>query len=163
MSYKIFMSICLLGWAIASVGCRKKHVREIPFTTYVDIPAGLNVMLTHHFPIPNVFGMPNETMIIAARPSYIRLTAIQGQFNLDFIQHAYLDVVRDSSRAEMGYLLNAPLQHASYIDLFPSIVEMRDDIVATDFDLELKLVLRDITTDITRLRVDFNMQVTDDE
>jgi hypothetical protein len=140
--------------------CNKKDRLEIPFTAYVEIPAGLNSFLTYHFPVRvGTNGQIPANMNIA-RPARMRAFLESGEGSFNFVRRAYMDAMTDSGRVEMGYNLDVLLNGSSSLDLFPSIADIKEHINSDSFDIEFKIDLRSNTTLTSMVRIDFSVEVS---
>jgi hypothetical protein len=140
--------------------CNKKDRLEIPFTAYVEIPAGLNSFLTYHFPVRvGTNGQIPANMTIA-RPARMRAFLESGEGSFNFVRRAYMDAMTDQGRVEMGYNLDVFLNGSSSLDLYPSIADIKDHINSDSFDIEFKIDLRSNTTLTSRVRIDFSVELT---
>jgi hypothetical protein len=144
--------------------CRSNKDRvEIPFMTYIEIPAGLNGFLTYHFParVATLGQIPNN--LLEARPARMRAFLETGEGNWNFVRRAYMDAMTDNGRVEMGYNLDVLLNSSSSLDLYPSIANLKDHIDRDSFDIEFKIDLRSNTTLTSRVRIEFTLQATLDQ
>jgi hypothetical protein len=157
MNYKILFIALLISCCFAS--CQKGPQGEIPFRGYITVPAGINTFLTHHFPITNIPGAPFEN-IIEAQPAYVRLYVEDGEFSTDFIREAFFEATTDSTRNEMAYRQDIPITNSRYLELYPSIFDMKDHISQDKFQMTLKLNLRSIPVTATTIRVEFAVLAT---
>ncbi len=142
--------------------CNKKDRLEIPFTAYVEIPAGLNSFLTYHFPVRvGTNGQIPANMTIA-RPARMRAFLESGEGSFNFVRRAYMDAITDNGRIEMGYNLDVLLNGSSSLDLYPSIADIKEHINSDSFDIEFKIDLRSSTTLTSRVRIDFSVEVSNE-
>jgi hypothetical protein len=140
--------------------CNKKDRLEIPFTAYIEIPAGLNSFLTYHFPVRvGTNGQIPANMTIA-RPARMRAFLESGEGSFNFVRRAYMDAITDNGRIEMGYNLDVLLNGSSSLDLYPSIADIKEHINSDSFDIEFKIDLRSSTTLTSRVRIDFSVEVS---
>ena len=139
--------------------CDKGPVIDIPFRAYVTIPAGLNTGFSHHFVLGDIPGV-NRNDLIDAQPAYVTMTVDYGENNLDFIQQAYFYAIDGTSRQEMAYQTALPITNAGTVQLFPSILDMKDHIIKEEFEMELKVIFRSIPITETRIIIDFGVQAT---
>jgi len=139
--------------------CQKENNTEVPFVSLVQIPSGLNVLLTHNFIIHDVNGTAFEN-IISAMPSRASIRDDDGLTNLDIIQHAYLEILTsDSTYVEIAYHENTPLTNQTFLDLFPSIADVSEFITQDTFDIRLRLVFRAIPSNSIDLRIDYGFLI----
>lgn len=150
---------CFLLLSLSFNACRKGATIDIPFRAFVTIPPGLNTGFSHHFAIRDIPGVDYEDLI-AARPAYVTLTVEYGEFNMDFVQQAFMYTVKDGVRQEVAYQTDLPLTNNTFAQLYPSILEVKDHISQDFFDMELKLIFRSIPVTETRIRIDFGMEGT---
>ncbi|MFT5648524.1 MAG: hypothetical protein ACI976_003224 [Aureispira sp.] len=150
---------CLIIIACSFSACQKGPVLDIPFRAYVTIPAGLNTGFSHHFVLGDIPGISREDLI-EAQPSYVTMTVEYGENNLDFIQQAYFYTVDGTGRQEMAYQQNLPITNAGTVQLYPSILDMKDHVTKSEFDMELKVIFRSIPITETRIVIDFGVQAT---
>jgi len=153
------IKIFLVSFAFTFGGCKKGPQQEIPFRGYIDVPAGLNTFLTHNFVLDNIPGAPFDD-IIDAQPAYVRLYVEDGETSTDFIDQAFLEATTDSTRQEIGYHLDVPITNSRNLELYPSIIDMREHITQDRFEVTLKLQLRSTPITTTRIRVDFGVLAT---
>lgn len=151
-------------WAIAIVlccfcACSRGPGVDMPFQAFVTIPAGLNTGFSHHFIVRDIPGLSIDNLI-EAQPAYVTLSIDYGESNLDFIQQAYFEARDGSVRQEMAYLTENPLDNSATVQMFPSILDMKDHLTKEMFDMELKLIFRQIPVTETRIRIDFGAQGT---
>jgi len=139
--------------------CQKGPVIDIPFRAYVTIPAGLNTGFSHHFVVGDIPGI-NRDDLIDAQPAYVTITVDYGENNLDFIQQAYFYTVDGTERQEMAYQTDLPITNAGTLQLYPSILNMKEHITKDVFEMELKMIFRSIPITETRLVIDFGLQAT---
>lgn len=137
--------------------CDKRTRIDLPFRAYVDIPAGLNTGLSHHFVLSGIPGI-DEGNIVEALPATITLTIESGESSFDFVQRAYLSTYDNGTRQEMAYREDLPIANHSSIQLYPSILNMKDHIIQDEFQIELKMIFRAIPITTTRVRIDFVAQ-----
>lgn len=152
IKFCLFFLTCCLFFA-----CDKGPKVDVPFRAYVTIPAGLNTGFSHHFRIKNIPGATFDNLL-EANPAYVTLEVDYGENNLDFIHQAFFYTVKDNKRREMAYQDNLPLTNASTVQLYPSILEMKDHITQDNFEMELKVIFRAIPVTETRIRIDFGVQ-----
>jgi hypothetical protein len=150
---------CLIIIACSFSACQKGPIIDIPFRAYVTIPAGLNTGFSHHFVLGNIPGIDRDDLI-DAQPSYVTMTVEYGENNLDFIQQAYFYAIDGTSRQEMAYQQNLPITNAGTIQLYPSILDMKDHVTKNEFEMELKVIFRSIPITETRIVIDFGVQAT---
>lgn len=154
--WRYFFLLCV---SLSFSACRKGATIDIPFRTYVTIPAGLNTGFSHHFAIRNIPGVDYAEMI-TARPAAVNLTVEYGEGNMDFVQKGFMYTVKDGIRKEVAYRTNLPVTNSTFVQLYPSILEVKDHISQDFFDMELKLIFRSIPVTDTRIRIDFRMEGT---
>lgn len=156
--------LLLLSSLLLFSGCVKGPQQEIPYRGYITVPAGINTFLTHNFVIRNMPGVTTTDML-EARPAYVRLYVEEGEYSADFIREAFLEATTTTSsiRREMAYRQDIPITNSRFLELFPSILDMKDHIGPDDFQVTLKLNLRSIPVTDTRIRVDFGILATYDE
>lgn len=152
-----FFALILIACVFNS--CQKGPVIDLPFRTYVTIPAGLNTGFSHHFVLTDIPGI-DRADLIEAQPAYVTLTVEYGENNLDFIQQGFFYTADGTVRQEMAYQTDLPLTNAGTAQLYPSILDMKDHVTKDLFDMELKLIFRSIPITETRLVVDFGVQAT---
>lgn len=150
---------CLIIIAYSFSACQKGPVLDIPFRAYVTIPAGLNTGFSHHFVLGDIPGISREDLI-DAQPSYVTMTVEYGENNLDFIQQAYFYTVDGTGRQEMAYRQNLPVTNVGTVQLYPSILDMKDHVTKDEFEMELKVIFRAIPITETRIVIDFGVQAT---
>lgn len=145
--------------------CRKADSTDVVFLGLTQIPAGLNVINTYNFIVPNVEGGVPEQGLIEASPTFANLTSEGGNFNLDFIREVTLNAWRpaDSSFVEIAYQLNTPINGSRRIELIPSIADLSEFVVQDRFFLLLKIQCRSIPTNSTDLRIDFGVRAFREE
>lgn len=162
MKLKIFKAFFFLSVLILfASACKDRKDRfEIPFTAYVEIPAGLNSFLTYHFPVRVGTNGQIPEGILVARPARMRAFLEDGEMNFNFARRAYMDAMTDSGRLEMGYNLDVFLNGSSTLDLYPSIADIKEHLTRDSFDIEFKIDLRSNTTLTSRVRIDFSVEVT---
>jgi hypothetical protein len=157
MSKKIIVLLLII---LVFNSCTKKDRLEIPFTAYVEIPAGLNSFLTYHFPVRVGTNGQIPANMTVARPARMRAFLESGEGSFNFVRRAYMDAMTNQGRVEMGYNLDVFLNGSSSLDLYPSIADIKDHINSDSFDIELKIDLRSNTTLTSRVRIDFSVEVT---
>jgi hypothetical protein len=157
MYKKIIVSLLII---LVFNSCVKKDQLEIPFTAYVEIPAGLNSFLTYHFPVRVGTNGQIPTNMTIARPARMRAFLESGEGSFNFVRRAYMDGMTNQGRVEMGYNLDVFLNGSSSLDLYPSIADIKDHINSDSFDIEFKIDLRSNTTLTSRVRIDFSVEVT---
>jgi hypothetical protein len=156
--YKLYFFIILTVLFFNS--CSNKDRLEIPFSAYVEIPAGLNSFLTYHFPVRVGTNGQIPVNMTIARPARMRAFLESGEGSFNFVRRAYMDAMTDSGRVEMGYNLDVLLNGSSSLDLYPSIADIKEHINNDSFDIEFKIDLRSNTTLTSRVRIDFSVEVT---
>lgn len=150
---------CFIIIACVFNACQKGPVIDIPFRTYVTIPAGLNTGFSHHFVLGDIPGV-SRTDLLEAKPAYVTMTVEYGESNLDFIQQAYFYTVDGTKRQEMAYQTDLPITNSGTIQLYPSILDMKEHITQDEFEMELKVIFRAIPITETRIIIDFGVQST---
>ena len=148
-----FLLVSLI-WAFTA--CDTGNKETFAFRCYVTIPAGLNPILTHNFEIQQIPGMDNR-QILDALPSEIRLYVEYGEPTIDFIRDAFFLASTDSSLTEIGYRINTPITNSRFLDLYPSIADIREHIGQSFFQMTLKLNLRSAPVTDTYVRIDFSV------
>lgn len=149
--------LLLIMSLLSVLSCKKENRKEIPFVTYVDIhPAGLDLVHTHHFVLRDIPGVPYEK-IVEAQPAYVRLSLEYGESTLDFLRDITFDAMTDSSRQEVAYYEFIPVTNQRDLDLYPSIIDLKEHITQKYFDMMINIELRSIPSAETRLRIDFGV------
>lgn len=140
--------------------CQKGRPVDINFRAYITIPPGLNTGLSHHFSFRDIPGVSTENYarLIDAQPAYVTLTIEYGEQDLNFVYQAFLYTKKDAVKQEAAYQTDIPMTNYSSIQLYPSILNMKDHIRQELFDMELKLIFRAIPVTETRIRIDFGVQ-----
>lgn len=152
--------LCFLSICFAFTACQKGPTVDVPFRAYATIPAGLNTGFSHHFVINNIPGAVFDNLQ-EAQPAYVSLSVDYGENTLDFIQQAYFYTLdQNGKKKEMAYQTNLPITNAATIQLYPSILDMKEHITQDKFSMELKLIFRSIPVTETRVRIDFGVQGT---
>ena len=147
----------LLIWFIwGATACDTGNKETFSFRCYVTIPAGLNPILTHNFEIQQIPGM-DISQIEDAIPSQIRLYVEYGEPTIDFVRDAFFLASTDSTVTEIGYHINTPITNSRFLDLYPSIADIRDHIGQSFFQMTLKLNLRSAPITDTYVRIDFSV------
>lgn len=151
-----FISIAILF--LCACNNRKDRV-QVPFTAFIDVPAGLNTFYTYHFPVRVGTNGIVPIGMIDAQPSRMRMSLVSGEPNFDFVRRAYLDAVfNDSTWVEMGYNLEVFLNSSVTLDLLPSSVNLVDHISQDSFDVKIKLEFRGIPSATSQIRIDFSLE-----
>lgn len=149
--------LLLILSVLSTFGCKKENRKEIPFVTYVDIhPAGLDLVRTHHFKLRAIPGIPYEKLI-EAQPAYVRLSLEYGEGTLNFLRDVTFDAITDSSKQEVAYYEFIPVLNQRDLDLYPSIVDLKEHVQQKNFDMMLNIELRSIPSAETRVRIDFGI------
>lgn len=145
--------------------CRKEETTDVVFLGFSQIPAGLNVINTYNFIVPNVEGGVPQEGLLEASPTFARLTSEGGNLNLDFIREVTLNAWRpaDSSFVEIAYNLNTVINGSRRIDLIPSIADLSEFVIQDRFTLLLKIQCRSIPVNSTDLRIDFGVRTFRDQ
>ena len=141
-------------WGVSA--CDTGNKETFSFRCYVTIPAGLNPILTHNFEIQQIPGM-DISQIEDAIPSQIRLYVEYGEPTIDFVRDAFFIASTDSTLTEIGYHINAPITNSRFLDLYPSIADIRNHIGQSFFQMTLKLNLRSAPITETYVRIDFSV------
>ena len=92
-----------------------------------------------------------------AIPSQIRLYVEYGEPTIDFVRDAFFLASTDSTVTEIGYHINTPITNSRFLDLYPSIADIRDHIGQSFFQMTLKLNLRSAPITDTYIRIDFSV------
>ena len=138
-------------------GCkREKFDSQMPFMAYVDIPAGMGTVMTYNFPI--TIGGTGIAMS-RAKPLNIRLFIELGEPNFNFVYQAFMEVVKDGVRQEIGYNLNHEPDGRASMTLLPNEMDALDIISQDNFNVVLKLRMRYPTTQASRLRAELTFGV----
>ena len=146
--------LIMLLWCFTA--CDTGNKETFAFRCYVTIPAGLNPVLTHNFEILQISGMDNS-QLVDALPSEIRLYVEYGEPTIDFVRDAFFIASTDSTMTEIGYRINSPITNSRFLDLYPSIADIRDHIGQAFFQMTLKLNLRSAPVTDTYVRIDFSV------
>jgi hypothetical protein len=154
---KTFFLLFLIPVLLLSCNPNKDRI-EIPFVTYIEIPAGLNSFLTYHFPAKVATLGQAPANMKEAIPARMRAFIETGEGSFNFVRRAYMDAITDSSQVEMGYNLDVPLNSSNTLDLYPSIADLKDMITQDSFNIEFNIDLRTNTTVTSRVRIEFTVQ-----
>ncbi len=156
-AYLLLITLLLL----ASSACRRDQFDDqIAFVATTEVPAGLNSLLTHNFPITGLRG--TDLALTKARPYQIQLFLEQGEPTFDFVRQAFLLVQTDTSLVEIGYNLEHPQDNRSVIVLLPSEIDLLPYITQPNFNLLLKLNFRYNTVQTSRIRIEMGAGVNYD-
>ena len=122
MNKYLFLSLLSI---LLLCSCNRRGDRiELPFSAWVEVPAGLNTFYTYYFPVrvPTFGSVPAG--VIDAQPANIRLFLENGAPTFDFARSLYIDAVTDSSRNEIGFHVNMPVTNSATADLFLSLIHI---------------------------------------
>ena len=156
--YIVFFGLLLL---LCSSACRREQFDDqLAFVATTEVPAGLNSLLTHNFPITGVRG--TTLALTKARPYQIQLFLEQGEPTFDFVRQAFLLVQTDSSQVEIAYNLEHNQDNRSSMVLLPSEIDLLPYITQPNFTLLLKLNFHYTTVQTSRIRVELGVGVNYD-
>ncbi len=172
---KTTSSLCILVIFLSVVQwqCRKNQPDGIPisYISNLTIPAGLNVIDTHIFELPEeqprlgVFLPETDTSRIASiTASVIRIRNLQSNADLSYIRRA---VVRISAEGlperEVAFREEVPFNTGLDLDLIPSLSELRPYFLKDRFRLIVRLNFRNISPETMTLQLESGFQVYVDE
>ncbi len=131
--------------------CKKEEpvLFTMPYQETFEIPAGLNTIDTHHFVLSNIssnkanfFSANNVTDddVVTINPELCRMTSVLNA-NYDFLFNVSIRMYTDNpdTYKEIFYRDNVPSNTGSQLDLIPTLVNVRDFLVAETFTVEVVL------------------------
>lgn len=121
----------------------------MPYQETFEIPAGLNTIDTHHFVIPNIasnkatlFSGNNVTDedVVTINPESCRMTSVLNA-DYGFLFNVSVRMYTDNPDAylEIFYRDNVPANTGGQLDLIPTLVNVRNFLVAETFTVEVVL------------------------
>ncbi len=122
---------------------------SMPYQETFEIPAGLNTVDTHYFVLSdistnktNFFNANNITdeEVVTINPESCRLTSVLNS-EYDWLFNVSVRMYTDNPDAykEIFYRDNIPANTGSQLDLIPTLVNVRDFLVAETFTVEVVL------------------------
>ena len=155
-------SLLFLGLlSLSLLGCRKKFQGlEVPYVLWVEMPAGLNPILTHYLRVPDIPGLQDST-VRSVLPAFPRLVVEDGENTVDFIREAYLEIRTEAGWREIAYRLDAPRGLGRNFDLIASPVDIKPQVQGDFYELRIRLRLNYSPTVISRMRLEYTLQVQD--
>ena len=169
-SYRI---IYIIIPAILLLSCNKENLRplfEVESVTSFTIPAGLNTVETHYFPIRNLTSSlaaqletRNLTLddISVIKPQTLVLTSLDPDVEFNFITSIISEMytVNPDEGLEIYFREPVPINTKSDLVLFPSLLNVKDYISQSLFNIEMKLRVRTFINRDIDVRVDMVFQV----
>ncbi len=164
----------LLVGAMSLLSCTEGGDRlfEMEIETDFIVPAGLNTFDTHYFIIRAVpsrirsyMGSLDASQIGQIVPTKAELTAPFVDLDFSIVRQVSIWMIsreNPEEREEIFYQDRIDLNEKRELRLFSSLSEVKDILLADNFDLEIRLNFRTFTpTQIeTRLRMNFNANGT---
>ena len=144
------------------------QTHEVPLTTFIDVPAGLNTLETHFFIRRNIpsfyaenlssFGL-NDTQILQITGARAKIYNKVNSYDLNFISRISIYAVSpldQNKKMEMYYLDLVNFNEGDEIVLLPATSNVKDILDNGKFDLEIRLNFRDYPPTNMRLDIDFS-------
>lgn len=157
-------------FAILIVSCKKDEdiLFDLPYVREFSIPAGLNTFDAHYFrleniPIGNYLSSNNVTAtdLAAIRPGNARISSIfsgLGDYSFIFEISVRMYTEDENNYKEIFYRDNIPLNTGEDLDLIPTLVDVRDFMGNTRFNLLVRLELSGVPPASLDTRLNFNFK-----
>ena len=141
---------------------------KMEYDQFIAIPAGLNTIETYSFILKDVatnyktllgtFNISDST-IKSIKPGSIRLADELNQLDFSRIEKISLLVSKPNFQNELetGYLETVPLKSTNELQLFPTLVNAKEILSGSTFNIKLKVKLRNFLSSSTNVRLRFTM------
>lgn len=141
---------------------------KIDYDQIISIPAGLNTLETYSFLLKDIptnynnllttFNIKDST-VTNIKPGSIRLQDELGILDFSRVEKVSLLASQPGfvNEKEIGYLETIPITSANTLQIFPTLVNVKDIFSKNTFDLRLKIKLRNFLNASTNIRLRFNM------
>jgi hypothetical protein len=175
MKYLTFLLLAILS--LTSCGDNENEIFEISYDANIFYEAGLSQFEVHfidNFDIPTLI---NARLTASGRtredinkilPKSAELVNIRNDIGLDFIRNLELDVFEGSvlapnikeNQTEIFFRQDVPQDRSSFIDLIPSLPDVKDYLLEETFNFTIRTELRapPPNTIEARLRLTFSVQ-----
>lgn len=153
--------LLILIFSSSFISCRKDNARpafEMRYFIEFEVNAGANLFTYHQYPVQKIptgidfFLEQNnieEDEILTVNTSFARLGTVFDNEDLSIIDEIIIDLFIPTDQSinyEAAYTLQIPIRSQSRIQLVPSITNLRDVMVAEEFDLVPNIRFRGIPT-----------------
>ncbi|MCB0657867.1 MAG: hypothetical protein KDC57_17095 [Saprospiraceae bacterium] len=150
-------------------GCRKDEVSKAIFTvestTSFTIPAGLNTVETHYFLVENIPSSLNAQLkshnltlddLTKINPLQCRLIALDGSPTYQFIENISVRIYtkKNPTKREIAFMEPVPLNTGSNLQLFPTLIDVKDYLSSSVYSVEIRLRLRGFSSRTVDTRLD---------
>jgi len=150
-------------------GCHKddgpKAVFTVESTSSFTIPAGLNTVETHYFVVNNIpstleaqLKSHNLTLedLEKINPLQCRLLALDGTPTYQFIQDISVMIYtkKNPVKREIAFMEPVPLNTSSTLQLFPTLIDVKDYLTSSVYSVEIRLRLRGFPSRTIDTRLD---------
>ena len=144
-----FLYLFSLVFLLTNCGKEEPVLFTMPYQETFEIPAGLNTIDTHHFVLANIssnkssfFSANNVTDedVVTINPEACRMTSVLNS-EYGFLFNVSVRMYTDNPDAykEIFYRDNVPTNTGGQLDLIPTLVNVRDFLVAESFTVEVVL------------------------
>lgn len=172
---RLFLFFTVLGLLAMSCNNREKELFTVEMETRLNIPGGLDNILTHVFVIQDVpstleafaeqkgFSLDN---IDRVNSSIARLEGVFEAVDYSNVDRIAINIRKDddiSSAREIFFQETIPLNHSGPLQLFGSLSDIKPYLVDEIFDLEIEIRFKAPTTQLLENRLIFSFVALDNE
>ncbi|TVQ50218.1 MAG: hypothetical protein EA362_02780 [Saprospirales bacterium] len=151
--------VLILIFSLSFFSCRKEKARpafEMRYFIDFEVSAGANLFTYHQYPVQKIptgidFFLEQNNIeagdIITVNTSFARLGTVFDNENLSIIDEIIIDLFIPTDQSinyEAAYTLQIPIRSQNRIQLVPSITNLRDVLIAEEFDLVPNIRFRGI-------------------
>ena len=136
----------------------------------MTIPAGLNTVETHHFIIRDLTSTLYAQLetrnlslddINIVKPQLVVLTSLDNETEFNFLEAVTVDIYtrKNTKKAEIAFQEFVPFNTRSELNLFPSLLNVKDYLAEELFIIEVELRVRTFIARNVETRIDLIFRV----
>lgn len=172
---RLMYFVIIIGLLTASCKKRENEVFTVEMEARLNIPGGLDNILTHVFvieDIPNIFEAVaqqngyNVEDIARVNPATAEISGVFEQNTYSFIDRVAINITKtndNTTSREIFFQEIIALNHTGPLQLFGSLVDIKPYLLEEGYDLEIEMRFRQPTTGLLENRLQFSFVAYDNE